>query len=192
MFSIRWLSIGFADTVTSSTASTLFFLRAHSTDKTLVVVHGGLHVLWWERHATRRAFFLHMLEWMLDRVASISLVVESPTAEPLSLPASHEEEAAIRSMGPSPSPGAPQPPPGRIEVMTAALDGPFRVPGDPLSGWSRDYPVEPGSPVTVGERYLASHPSKCSRARPLTWDYVAINRSKRGTNGPHSWRKEME
>jgi len=140
----------------------------------------------------RRAFFLHMLEWMLDRVASISLVVESPTAEPLSLPASHEEEAAIRSMGPSPSPGAPQPPPGRIEVMTAALDGPFRVPGDPCPAGLVTIPSSLVVRFALGRRYLASHPSKCSRARPLTWDYVAVNRSKRGTNGPHSWRKEME
>ena len=183
------------------------FLRAGSADKTLVVVEGALHSIWWERHATRRTYFLHMLDWMLaraggagapppDAFADAPAVATTPSVPP---PSAHaflatpEEEAEVRSLiaAPQPASGAPAPPPGCIQFMQAAQGGPFRVPGDPLSGWLGSMAVEPGNAVTLAERYAASDPAKGSRFPPLTWDAAPENRYKPGVGGPGHWRREL-
>ena len=73
--------------------------------------------------------------------------------------------------------------------MQAAQSGPFRVLGDPFSGWTGGMAVDQGSPLTLAQRYAASDPAKGSRYPPLTWDAVPLNRIKSGGLG--HWRRRL-
>ena len=70
-----------SDTITSPAISARVFLRAGAVDKTLVIVDGAMHVIWWERNATRRAFFMHMLVWMLARLGAPGVAPQVPATE---------------------------------------------------------------------------------------------------------------
>lgn len=107
-----------------------------------------------------------------------------PSKTSFAVPATAEEEADIRSLVPHAEHGSQ----GRIEFIRAAETGPFRVPGDPLSAWTNGMAVEPGSAISLAERYAASDPAAGSRVPPLTWDAVPENRTKPGGSG---WRRHL-
>lgn len=111
-----------------------------------------------------------------------------PSASVYSYRATSEEEAEIRQLAPPAALGTPPPPRGRIEFIHAAESGPFRIPGDPFSAWTNGMAVEPGSAMTLAERYAASDPAANSRVPPLTWDAAPENRTK---PGGASWRRRI-
>jgi hypothetical protein len=146
-------------------------------------------VIWWERQATRESYFWRVLHWILQRCSDdrAKPVDENPT-----LLATEEEAAAVRAAAAGDHRAsnfhAAQLELGRIETMTAATEGPFRLPGHPLSGWTGGMAVEGTGGKTLFERYVASDPGATQRT--LTWDAIEINRTKpRGSSGLASFSR---
>lgn len=190
---------GSDDLITSPACSKRFFFHAATEDKTFVDVTGALHVIWWERQSTRERYFWRVLQWIQQRCDDGGTPpAVDPTDRVAALPSEVAESAARADRTRAPHILRPHTrglPPGHIETFAAAVEGPFRVPGHPLSGWTGGMVVEGTDGRTLLQRYLEADPSRAHvsgmLAPPsLTWDAAVSNRTRVPAGGPASHARQ--